>query len=77
MPLLHRAQAGLCGAAAKLPGVHIWHLAASVPVLAHPAGQVLHQGCSEGGTGHPVQHLACLGCAWAHALAGLCILWGR
>ena len=59
MPLLHRVQAGLCGAAAKLPGVHIWHLAASVPVLAHPAGQVLHQGCSEGGTGHPVQ-LPCM-----------------
>ncbi len=77
MPLLHRVQAGLCGVAAKLPGMHIWHLAASVPVLAHPAGHVLHQGCCEGGTGHPVHHPTCLGSAQAHALTGLYILDGE
>ena len=71
MPLLHREQAGLCGVAAKLPGMHIWHLGASVHVLAHPAGQVLHHGCCEGGSGHPVQHLTCLGSAQPQALAGL------
>lgn len=56
MPLPQGVQAGLCEEAAKLPGMHIWQLAASMPVLAHPAGQLLHQGCCEGGTGHPEQH---------------------
>ena len=55
MPLPQAVHAGLCGAAAKLPGMHIWQLAASVLVLAQPAGQVLHHGCCEGATGHPVR----------------------
>ena len=54
MPLPQAVHVGLCGAAAKLPGMHIWQLAASVPVLAQPAGQVLHHGCCEGATGQPV-----------------------
>ena len=54
MPLPQAVHAGLCGAAAKLPGMHIWQLAASVLVLAQPAGQVLHHGCCEGATGQPV-----------------------
>ena len=54
VPLAQGVHSGLCGEAAKLPGMHIWQPDASVVVLAQPAGQVLHQGCCDGGVGQPV-----------------------
>lgn len=53
MPLGQEVHWGDWGAAAKRPGGHMPQLAASTRVVAQPAGQMLHQGSLEGGTGQP------------------------